>query len=79
MLHTAYYIQLQYIVWHIDQLLGKHRETNNETTAVARQRPARNSGCTAGSGVFCVVRSEAISHDRPSSCSECSGVERVRW
>jgi hypothetical protein len=33
-------------------LLGKGRETNNETTAVARQRPARNNGSTVVKGVF---------------------------
>jgi hypothetical protein len=39
-------------------LLGNDRETN-ETTTVARQRPARNNGSTVGSRVFYVVRSEA--------------------
>jgi hypothetical protein len=29
-----------YVFWHIDPLLGKDFETNNETTAVARQQPA---------------------------------------
>jgi hypothetical protein len=45
--------------WHIDPLLGNDRETNNETTAVARQRPARNNGSTVGNSIFYVVRSEA--------------------
>jgi hypothetical protein len=47
-------------MWHIDPLLGNNRETNNETTAVARQETARNNGSTVGRGVFYVVRSEAI-------------------
>jgi hypothetical protein len=47
------------ILRYIDPLLGKDRETNKETTAVARQRPAHN-GNTVGSGVFYVVRSDAI-------------------
>jgi hypothetical protein len=29
------------ILWRINPLLGNDRKTNNETTAVARQRPAR--------------------------------------
>jgi hypothetical protein len=41
-------------------MLGNDRDTNNETTAVVRQRPARNDGSTVGSGVFYVVLSEAI-------------------
>jgi hypothetical protein len=40
-------------------LLGNDRETN-ETTALTRQRLSRNNGSTAESGVFYVVRSEAI-------------------
>jgi hypothetical protein len=39
--------------------------------AVARQRPARNNGITVGSDVFYMIRSEAISRDRPCSVSEC--------
>jgi hypothetical protein len=35
------------ILWHIEPLLGKDRETSNETTAI-------------GSGVFYVVRSDAL-------------------
>jgi hypothetical protein len=31
----------KYILWHIDLLLSRDHETNNETTAVARQEPAR--------------------------------------
>jgi hypothetical protein len=49
------------ILWRRDLLLGNDRETNDETTAVARQRPALNNGSTAGGGVFCVVLS-----DRPT-------------
>jgi hypothetical protein len=45
-------------------LLRNDREMN-ETTAVARQRFARNNESTVGSGVFCVVRAEAM--NRPSS------------
>jgi hypothetical protein len=36
------------------------------------KRPARNNGGAVG-GVFCMVRSEAISLDRPSS------VQLVNW
>jgi hypothetical protein len=56
-----------YILWRTDPLLDNDREINNETTAVARQHPARNNGRTFGGGAFYVVRSEAISCDRPSS------------
>jgi hypothetical protein len=52
---TNYYPR--YILWNIDPFLGKDRETNNEKTAVARQRSAQNNGSTVGSGVFYVVRS----------------------
>jgi hypothetical protein len=48
-------------------LLGNDRETNNETTAVARQRPPRNNGNTVGGGAFYVGRSEAKSRERLSS------------
>jgi hypothetical protein len=51
---------------HTDPLLGNDRETN-KTTAVARQRPARNNGSTVGSNVFNMVLSEVISLDRSSS------------
>jgi hypothetical protein len=60
-------------LWHIDTLLANDRETNNETTAVARQWPARNNGSTVGSSVFYVIFSEVISRDRPSS------VKLVQW
>jgi hypothetical protein len=62
-------------IWHIDQLLGNDCETNNETMAVARQWPARNNGSTVGSSVFYVLRSEAISLDRPSSAQLVSAVQ----
>jgi hypothetical protein len=67
------FTDLNETLWHIDLLLGNNRETN-ETTAVARQRPARNNGSTVGSGVFYVVHSEAVSRDRPSSVQlvQCS-------
>jgi hypothetical protein len=42
------------LMWHIGPLLGNDCETNNETTEVVRQRPARNYGSTVGSGVFYV-------------------------
>jgi hypothetical protein len=42
-----------------EPLLGNDRETN-ETTAVARQRPAHNNGSTVGSYFSYVGRSEAI-------------------
>jgi hypothetical protein len=47
-------------------LLGNDRETN-ETTIVARQQLACKNGSTVGSGVFNVVRSEAIARDRPGA------------
>jgi hypothetical protein len=53
----------------IEPLLGSNRETN-ETTTVAGQRPTRNNATTVGSGVFYVVRSEAISRDRPTEGRE---------
>jgi hypothetical protein len=30
-------------MWHIDALVGNDRKTNNETTAIARKQPTRNS------------------------------------
>jgi hypothetical protein len=39
----------------------------SEITTVPRQRPSRNNGSTVGRGVFYVFRSEAISHNRPTS------------
>jgi hypothetical protein len=65
------------ILWHIDPLLSNDHNTSNETTTVARQRPACNIESTVGGSVFYVVRSEAISRDRPSSVSavQCSAVE----
>jgi hypothetical protein len=48
-----------FILWHIYPLLGNGRETNDETTAIATQRPASNNGSTVACGVFYVVRSEA--------------------
>jgi hypothetical protein len=67
-------------LWHIDSLIGNDRETN-ETTVVYRQRLARINGSTIGSDVFCVVRSEAIWFDRPSTVSQCYEVEysAVKW
>jgi hypothetical protein len=53
-------------------MLRKHRERNNETTAVAKQRPARNNGSTVVSGVFYVVHFEAVSRDRPVVRLGCS-------
>jgi hypothetical protein len=50
----------------MDPFLGNDREAHNETTAVARQRPALKNESTFESGVFCVVLSEAITRDRPS-------------
>jgi hypothetical protein len=48
---------------YIDPLLGNDHGTNNEAMAVDRQWPARNNGCTVGSGVFYVVHSKTISLD----------------
>jgi hypothetical protein len=53
------------ILWHIVPFLRNIRET--KTPAVARLWPERNNGNTVGSGVFYVVRFEAISLDRQSS------------
>jgi hypothetical protein len=68
------------ILWYVDLLLGNDRETN-DTMAVVRQQPARKNGSTVGSGVFCVVRSEAIWLDRPSSVQLVSAVQlsTVEW
>jgi hypothetical protein len=60
------------ILLHIDQLLGKEHETNNETKVVVRHQSARNPGSIVGGGVSCVVSYEAISRDRPSSVNEWS-------
>jgi hypothetical protein len=49
----------------------------NSIGAVARQRSARISGNNVGSGVFHVVRSEAISFDRPSRVSAVQWSELV--
>jgi hypothetical protein len=64
-----------YILWHIDPLLGNYREINNETTAVARQRPASNNGSTVGSVVFYMVLSETISRDGRVQLVQCNAVE----
>jgi hypothetical protein len=74
-----------FLLWHTGPWLDNDRETNNETIAVVRQRPARNDGSTVWSGVFNVNRFEVVSRDWPSSvgsvqCSAISTVERVdRW
>jgi hypothetical protein len=48
--------------------VARQRPRNkNETAAIARQRPARNNGSTVESGVFYVVRFEAVSLHRPST------------
>jgi hypothetical protein len=68
-------------LWHIDPLLGNDHETNNETTVNAGQQLRKYAAVMEtllGRGpfatmevlleaVFFVVRSEAISLDRPSS------------
>jgi hypothetical protein len=60
---STYLGQLAFIIfWDIVQLLSNDRETNDETTAVARQRPARNR-------VSYVARSVAVSRDRKISVS----------
>jgi hypothetical protein len=48
---------------HIDPLPGNDCETDNKTTAVARQQSACNNGSTVESGVFYVVHFKAISLD----------------
>jgi hypothetical protein len=82
------------IVWHIDPLRGNDRETNNATTAIARQQLSKyatilatlvGSGqretmeSTVGSGVFYVVRSETVPLDRPGSVSAMEWSELVGW
>jgi hypothetical protein len=62
------------ILQHTDPLPGNDRETNNETTAVAMQRAARNNESTVGIGVSYVVRSEAISRDRRNLVQFCSAL-----
>jgi hypothetical protein len=61
----------------IDPLLGNDGEIKNETTAVARQVPARIYRSTTGSCVPYVVRSEAISRDRTISVQLVSAVQLV--
>jgi hypothetical protein len=48
------------VSYHVDMLLGNDCETNNETTAVARQWPARTNGSTVGSGARGSVVVEAL-------------------
>jgi hypothetical protein len=62
------------ILWHIDPMLGNDHETD-ETTAVARQRTASNSGNTIGSSVFYMVHSEDVSLDRQFSVQLVSAVQ----
>jgi hypothetical protein len=54
------------ILWHMNPLLRNDRKTN-ETTVVVRQQPSSKKPSNVGSGVFYVVRSEAVSLDRPSN------------
>jgi hypothetical protein len=54
------------MLWRVSTLLGNDGETN-ETTEFARQMPAINNGITVRSGILYVIRTEAISRDRPSS------------
>jgi hypothetical protein len=84
------YVNERIILCHIDPLLVNDRETNIETTVIAMQQLRKyatvlksllGNGSTVGSGVYYVVRSEAVSRDRPSSmqlvqCSpvQCNGV-----
>jgi hypothetical protein len=56
------YLRSQPIQWFIARQQLCKRATS--TGDVARQPPARNKGSTVGSGVFCVVRPEAISRHR---------------
>jgi hypothetical protein len=72
------------ILWHKHLLCGINCETNNETTAAARQRPMHNNANTVESGVFYVVHSKTIWLHRPSSVHlvsavQLSTVKRVRW
>jgi hypothetical protein len=81
------------LLWHIDQLLGNDRETNNDTTAVPRQWTVNNKGMVfsaqsskqqlnSNRGTVFSVRSVPICYqqDKPRAgfCS-VSGVERVGW
>jgi hypothetical protein len=59
--------------------VARQRPRNKETTGVARQRPEHNNRSTVGSGVFCVVRSEAVSRDWPSSVELMQCREVKSW
>jgi hypothetical protein len=75
---SVYPIKLFIIMQRTDPLLGTDCDTNNETTAIARQRAVRSNGSTVGGHVFYVVCSKAISCNQPSSvqlvqCREVKG------
>jgi hypothetical protein len=56
------------ILWHIDQLLGNDSETNNETTAVAWQRPARQ--WTGWEAVFSARTAPMVAHATMDTAKE---------
>jgi hypothetical protein len=62
--------------------VARKRSRKNEETAVSMQRTALNNRSTVGSGVFYVVRSEAMTRRSEfSSVSECSAVQlsTIKW
>jgi hypothetical protein len=48
------------MLWHIDPLLDKDLERNNETTAVAMQRRGKRASTTIERLCLCVVRFEEL-------------------
>jgi hypothetical protein len=55
------------ILWHIDPLLGKDLETNNETTAVAIQRRGKHASTT----IVLLLETE-LCNPLLSSCNNCT-------
>jgi hypothetical protein len=52
----------QFILWRIDQLVGKYLETNNQTKAVTMQRRCKHVS-TVENGVFYSVRAKWFKGD----------------
>jgi hypothetical protein len=73
--NLRWFILILNVLWHLHPMLGNDRETDNETTAVARQRPTCNSESSVERDVFYVIRSKAVSRDRPFSVQ----LIRVKW
>jgi hypothetical protein len=64
---------LQITLWRIDPFLGNNRETNNKTTAVARQQILKkqqlnyNDRGTVGNGVFYSVHAKRLYNEDTSN------------